>query len=60
MKDLIENINIINSTELGIIRVKNNLELVTDDVINWCKNKIKNADRIIKKVKIGMFILEML
>ena len=35
--DLIENINKIHSTELGIIRVKRNLELKTNDIINYCK-----------------------
>ena len=51
MKELIENINNINSTELGKIRIKNNLELAAEDVVNWCKNEILNADRIIKKGK---------
>jgi len=49
--DLIENINKIHSTELGIIRVKNNLELKTNDVIIYCKKIIKEADNINKKGK---------
>ena len=36
---------------MGKIRIKNNLELATDDVVAWCKNEIKNADNIIKKGK---------
>ena len=51
MKNLIENIDKINTTELGIIRIKDNLELETNDVVNWCKDKIKIADTIIKKGK---------
>ena len=51
MKELIKNINKINTTELGIIRIKNNLGLDTNDVVNWCKSKIKIADSIIKKGK---------
>ena len=51
MKELIENINKINTTELGIIRIKNNLELETNDVVKWCKSKIQTADSIFKKGK---------
>ena len=49
--DLIENINKIHSTELGIIRVKRNLELKTNDIINYCKKFIIKADNINKKGK---------
>jgi len=50
-KELIANIGKIHTTELGIIRIKKNLKLETDDVVKWCKNKIKNADKIIRKGK---------
>ena len=49
--ELIKNINKIHTTELGIIRIKKNLKLETDDVVKWCKSKIKNADNIIRKGK---------
>ena len=49
--DLTENINKIHSTELGIIRVKKNLELKTNDVIKYCKKIIEDADNINKKGK---------
>jgi intein-encoded DNA endonuclease-like protein len=51
MNDLLVNIDKIHTTELGIVRIKKNLELKTNDVINWCKRKIKNADKIIKNGK---------
>jgi len=51
MNELIKNINKIHTTELGIIRIKKNLKLETNDVVNWCKNKIKKSDNIIKKGK---------
>jgi len=41
----------IHTTELGKVRIKKNLELETDDVVKWCKNKVKNADNIIRKGK---------
>jgi len=51
MEKLIENINKINTTELGILRIKNNLELETNDVVKWCKSKIQTSDNIIRKGK---------
>jgi len=49
--DLIKNIEKIHTTELGIQRIKRNLELRTNDIVNWCKMKIKLADNIYKKGK---------
>ena len=49
--DLILNINKIHSTELGIIRIKKNLELKTNDVIKYCKKIIKEAENINRKGK---------
>ena len=49
--NLIKNMDKIHTTELGIIRIKRNLELDTEDVVNWCKQKIKNAENIYKKGK---------
>ena len=51
MNDLLVNINKIHTTSLGIIRIKKNLELETNDVVNWCKRKIKNADNIVRRGK---------
>ena len=51
MKEIMENINKIHTTELGKVRIKKNLELETEDVVKWCKNKVKNADNIIRKGK---------
>ena len=51
MNDLLKNIDKVHTTELGIIRIKSNLELETKDIVNWCKLKIKQADKIYKKGK---------
>ena len=55
--DLTENIYKIHTTPLGIIRLRKNLGLETGDIEKWCKNKIKNTGAIIKKEKIGMYII---
>ena len=41
----------IHTTELGVERIKRNLDLQTDDVVGWCKQKIKQADEITRKGK---------
>ena len=51
MNELKDKIDKIHTTELGIKRIKKNLEIETNDVIHWCKNKIKNSEKIIKKGK---------
>jgi hypothetical protein len=49
--DLINNINKIHFSELGIIRIRKNIEFKTNDVINWCKKVILNADNMLKRGK---------
>ena len=47
--DLLENINKLHTTELGIIRIRKNLNLDTDYVVQWCKNKITDINALIIK-----------
>lgn len=37
---LLDNISKVHTTEMGIDRIKNNLKLNTNDVVEFCKNKI--------------------
>lgn len=37
---LLDNISKVHTTEMGIDRIKKNLKLNTDDVVEFCKNKI--------------------
>ena len=48
---LTQNINKIHTTELGVERIKRNLDLQTNDVVNWCKQKIEQSDKIIRNGK---------
>ena len=49
---LLSNIDKVHTTEMGIDRIKRNLKLDTNDVVEYCKNKILNKDcNIYKKVK---------
>lgn len=51
MNNLIVNLNKIHTTKLGVKRIRKNLGLETDNVVNWCVRKIKQADKIIRKGK---------
>ena len=48
MDDLLLNIDKIHTTELGIKRIQRNLN-ITDDVVNYCKNKIIDKECYIYK-----------
>lgn len=48
-QQLLNNINKLHTTALGLIRIKNNLKLKTDNIVDFCKNKIKNKDCIVYK-----------
>ncbi len=47
--ELIQNINKLHTTELGVVRIKRNLSLNTDDVVEWCKSKIMDEQAIIER-----------
>lgn len=41
--ELIKNLEKIHTTEMGLNRIKRNLALECNDVVDWCKNQIKLA-----------------
>lgn len=41
MTELTDNLEQLHTTELGVLRIKRNLELEADDVVEWCREKIK-------------------
>jgi hypothetical protein len=47
--DLILNIDKIHTTPLGVLRIKKNLCIDTNDVVNWCVKKIKNKENFITR-----------
>lgn len=52
INELLNNLNKIHTTELGVMRIKRNLSLNKDDIIEWCKNKINlPTAKIVKKGK---------
>ena len=49
--ELIENIDKLHTTKLGSGRIKQNLGIETDDVVEWCKQQIRQADDILRNGK---------
>ena len=47
--ELLINLTKLHTTELGVVRIKRNLSLDTDDVIEWCKTKIRSANAVVTK-----------
>lgn len=48
---LIDNIDKIHTTEMGINRIKRNINIDLEDVISWCKDKIINSSNISRRGK---------
>ncbi len=46
--NLLKNLARLHSTPLGIKRITKNLSLDDENVVEWCKNKIKNPDALIQ------------
>lgn len=47
--ELLNNLDKLHTTELGVVRIKRNLSLDTDHVVEWCKDKIKSSTAIITR-----------
>jgi hypothetical protein len=48
---LLSNLAKLHTTALGVLRIKRNLGLTTDDVTAWCRQEIARAAVIIRKGK---------
>lgn len=46
---LLTNLEQLHTTELGALRIKRNLSLDTDDVVEWCKSKTRSPSAAIKR-----------
>ena len=47
--ELLERLDKLQTTELGIVRIKRNLSLGVDDVVEWCRDKIKSDNAVITR-----------
>ena len=51
MNGLIENIDKLHTTEMGVERIKRNLSIETDDVVQWCRERI--LDQTVRIERVG-------
>ena len=54
--ELLSNIEKVHTTELGIVRIKRNLNLESVDVVEWCKEKIQSNCSIIERTGKNWYI----
>lgn len=47
--ELLNHLDKLHTTELGVVRIKRNLSLDTDDIVEWCKDNISSAHAIITR-----------
>lgn len=50
MNNLIENIQKLHTTEMGMDRIRKNLQIETDDVVGWCKERIMSKSATIERI----------
>lgn len=47
--ELLKNLDKLHTTELGIVRIKRNLSLTTNNVVEWYKTKISSSNTLITR-----------
>ena len=46
---LLENLDKVHTTEMGVDRIKRNIEVDVDDIVDYCIDKIKQENAVIEK-----------
>ena len=57
MVELIENRNKLHTTAMGIERIKKNLQVETDDIVEWCRRRILQKDTKIERLGKNWYII---
>ena len=47
--ELLENLDKVHTTEMGVDRIKRNIEVDVDDIVAYCVEKIKQENAVIEK-----------
>ena len=50
MNSLIENIDKLHTTEMGVERIKKNLQMEDSDVVQWCRVRILDKNAVIARI----------
>ncbi len=56
MNSLIENIDKLHTTELGVERIKRNLQMEDNDVVHWCRVRILDKNAVIERIGKNWYI----
>ncbi len=54
--ELLDNLDKIHTTKMGVDRIKKNLKLDTEDVVNYLVNKIKSSNAVIERTGKNWYI----
>lgn len=54
--ELLDNLDKLHTTELGVVRIKRNLSLDTEDVVGWCRDKINSDNAVITRTGKNWYI----
>lgn len=47
--DLLVNLSRLHTTEMGVERIKRNLSLDVEDVVEWCRDRIADSDAAVSR-----------
>ena len=47
--ELLENLDKVHTTEMGVDRIKRNIEVDVDDIVEYCIDKIKQDNAVIER-----------
>ena len=47
--ELLDNLDKVHTTEMGVERIKRNIEVDVDDIVEYCKSKIKQENAVIER-----------
>lgn len=50
MDSLLENLDKLHTTELGAQRIRRNLQLTAEDVVQWCRERILAQDAVLERI----------
>lgn len=57
MNDLLENMDKLHTTAMGVERIKRNLAIEADDVVLWCKERISDKNARIERVGKNWYVV---
>ena len=47
--ELLDNLDKVHTTEMGVDRIKRNIEVDAEDIVDYCKSKIKQENAVIER-----------